>query len=128
MHTVALDKIRDVIGADAVLYVMIEDWGQKYIVMDSYTVIKARAELVDVASGEVVWRGNQSVRAWSGGTGGDPIAMLIAAAVTQVLASVVDTTHDLSKTANAAMVSDPNNGLLTGPYHPKQESDHCLRQ
>ncbi len=95
MHGVALEKIRNIIGADAVLYVTIEEWGQKYIVVQSVTTIKAKARLIDTASGEVIWQGTQAVSQGSGG-GADPIAMLIAAAVTQVINTMVDATHDLS--------------------------------
>ncbi|NOU21586.1 MAG: DUF799 family lipoprotein [Methyloglobulus sp.] len=124
MHGVALKKIRDIIGADAVLYVTIEEWGQKYIVIQSVTTIKAKAQLIDTASGNVIWQGTQAVSQGSGG-GGDPIVMLIAAAVTQVINKMADFTHDLSRGANHAMVYDANVGFLAGPYLPPQKNDHC---
>jgi hypothetical protein len=124
MHGVALAKIRNIIGADAVLYVTIEEWGQKYIVIQSVTTIKAKAQLIDTASGNVIWQGTQAVSQGSGG-GGDPIAMLITAAVAQVINKMTDFTHDLSRGANQAMVYDANKGLLAGPYLPPQENDHC---
>lgn len=124
MHGVALDKIRNIIGADAVLYVTIEEWGQKYIVVQSITTIKAKARLIDTASGEVIWQGTQAVSQGSGG-GGDPIAMLITAAVTQIINTMVDYTHDLSRVANHTMIYDANQGFLAGPYLPPQENDHC---
>jgi len=124
MHGVALDKIRNIIGADAVLYVTIEEWGQKYMVVQSITTIKAKARLIDTASGEVIWQGTQAVSQGSGG-GGDPIAMLITAAVTQIINTMVDYTHDLSRVANYTMIYDANQGFLAGPYLPPQENDHC---
>jgi hypothetical protein len=124
MHGVALAKIRNIIGADAVLYVTIEEWGQKYMVVQSITTIKARARLIDTASGEVIWQGTQAVSQGSGG-GGDPIAMLITAAVTQMINTMVDYTHDLSRVANHTMIYDANQGFLAGPYLPPQENDHC---
>ena len=117
MHGVALDKIRNIIGADAVLYVTIEEWGQKYIVVQSITTIKAKARLIDTASGEVIWQGTQAVSQGSGG-GGDPIAMLITAAVTQIINTMVDYTHDLSRVANQTMIYDVRQGFLAGPYLP----------
>jgi len=123
MHGVALDKIRNIIGADAVLYVTIEEWGQKYIVVQSVTTVKAKARLVDTKSGEVIWQGTQTMSQGSGG--GDPIAMLISAAVTQIINTMVDYTHDLSRVASHAMIYDANQGFLAGPYLPPQENDHC---
>ncbi|WP_374086620.1 DUF799 domain-containing protein [Methylomicrobium lacus] len=124
MHGVALKKIRDIIGADAVLYVTIEEWGQKYVVVQSITTIRAKAQLIDTVSGQVIWHGTQAVSQGSGG-GGDPIAMLIAAAVTQMIGNVADFTHDLSRTANHGMIYNVDNGFLAGPYLPPQENEHC---
>lgn len=124
MHGVTLKKIRDIIGADAVLYVTIQEWGQKYIVVQSVTTIQATARLVDTASGQVIWQGTQSVSQGSGG-GADPIAILIAAAVTQVINTMFDATHDLSRVAHYGMIYDTYKGFLAGPYLPKQGNDHC---
>jgi len=126
MHGVALEKIRKIIGADAVLYVTIEEWGQKYIVVQSVTTIKTRAQLIDTASGEVIWQGTQLMSQGSG-AGGDPIAMLIAAALTQIINTLADYTHDLSRAANHTMIYDTDNGFLAGPYLPPQQDDHCGR-
>ena len=123
MHGVALEKIRNIIGADAVLYVTIEEWGQKYIIVQSVTTIKAKAQLIDTATGDIIWQGTQAVSQGSGG--GDPVAMLINAAVTQVINTMVDFTHGLSRVANHTMIYDSNQGFLAGPYLPPQENDHC---
>ncbi len=125
MHSVALKKIREIIGADAVLYVTIEEWGQKYVVIQSVTTIRARAQLIDTASGEVIWHGMQAVSQGSGGGGGDPVAMLIAAAVTQMVGNVADFTHDLSRVANRGMIYNADQGFLAGPYLAPQQNEHC---
>jgi len=125
MHGVSLQKIREVIGADAVLYVTIEDWGQKYLIVQSVTVVKARAQLVDTVSGDVIWQGRQYLSQSSGG--GDPLGSLISATLTQVFAWLSDPTYPLIRRANYRMLSDPDQGLLLGPYRSyTQENDHCL--
>ena len=40
MHKVSLARVREVTGADAVLYVTLEDWGQHYNVVSSQTVVR----------------------------------------------------------------------------------------
>ena len=99
MHGVSLKKFRDIIGADAVLYVTIEEWGQKYLILQSITTLNTRAQLVDTVTGEIIWQGTQDVKQGSA-VGGGPITMLIAAVLTQVVETVTDFTHDLSRTAN----------------------------
>ena len=49
--------------------------------------------------------------------------MLVAALVSQVVASMTDPAHDLARTANGFMVQDQNDGLLLGPLHPAFEQD-----
>lgn len=122
MHSASLAKIRDIIGADAVLYITIEQWGQKYQVIQSTTVVAARATLVDVATGAKLWEGRAQLAEGSGG-GGDPIAMLIAAAIEQIVDSTTDRAHDVARQANWTMTLDPERGLLPGPRSPKYASD-----
>lgn len=121
MQNVPLGKIKEVMGADAVLYVAIEDWGQKYIVISSTTTVKARARLVDVATGETLWTGTEQLSQGSGGN--DIISMLVVALVTQIVSSMTDPTHQVSRQATTTMVFNENSGLLFGPRSPRYESD-----
>jgi len=117
MHNVSLAKLREVIGPDAVLYVTIEDWGQKYQVLSSTTVVKAHARLVHTATGTEIWNGN-AVAVESSGTSNDLVGMLITAAISQVIDSTSDTAHGAARRANLEMVLDDRSGLPPGPYSP----------
>lgn len=123
MHQVPLDKIAEVFGADAVLYVTIEDYGQKYQVLSSTTIVRARAEMVDVATGHTLWQGKAQVAQSSADSGGGIIGMLVTAAVAQMIESAGDSAHTLAAQANSQMISNPHSGLLLGPYHPGYEAD-----
>ncbi len=122
MHTVSLAKISEVIGADAVLYVTIEDWGQKYLVISSNTVVKARARLVDVATATTLWEGRADAVQGSSG-GGDPIAMLVMAVIEQVIDTTTDQAHNVSRLATANMVFNKDHGLLFGSHSPHFATD-----
>jgi hypothetical protein len=119
MHGVALAKLREVFGTDAVLYVVIEDWGQKYVLLSSNTVVKARARLVDTASGRDLWTGRIDWVEGSGSGGNDLLGMVISAAIEQIIESAGDAAHDAARRANANMVLDSRSGLLPGPRSPK---------
>ena len=54
MNSVPLDQLHKHTGADAVLYVQINDWGQKYQVLSSQTVVDSHMKLVDARTGENV--------------------------------------------------------------------------
>ncbi|HEX9446089.1 MAG TPA: GNA1162 family protein [Candidatus Binatia bacterium] len=123
MSAVPLKKIKEVFGADAVLYFTIEEWGQKYYVISSQTVVRASARLVDVETGATLWTGRAQAVRDSGGGGQGLIGALVAAAVSQIVFSMVDQTHELSRFANTNMVFDKDNGLLFGPRHPEYGAD-----
>jgi hypothetical protein len=122
MNLVPLDKIHEIIGADAVLYVSIEEWGQKYVVLSSNTIVKANARLVDVTTGTTLWTGTAQLAEGSGNNNsGGLIGMAVAAVIDQVVDSLTDRAHGLSAQANQMMISDPNTGLLPGPYKQGDE-------
>ncbi len=123
MHAVSLDKIGKFFAADAVLYINIEEWGQKYLILSSTTVVKAHAKLVDVKSGALLWEGSVSVAEGSGDGGGGLVGMLVAALVEQVADTVSGQAHKLSILANYRMVMNQHNGLLLGPYNSGYAED-----
>jgi len=121
MHQAPLNKIGEVFGADAVLYLTVNQYGQVYQVLSSTTIVTAQARLVDVKTGTLLWGGNVSIAQGSGDSGGGIIGALITAAVTQVINSAGDPAHDLSATANRQMFRNDGHGLLHGPYFPKDK-------
>jgi len=123
MNAVPLAKIGDVFGADAVLYVHIEEWGQKYHVLTSTTVVNARARLVAVRTGATLWEGTARASEGSGDGGGGLVGMVVAAAIEQIIDSTTDRVHGVSATANNQMIFNTQNGLLIGPYNPEYAAD-----
>jgi hypothetical protein len=122
MHSVSLQKLREVFGADAVLYVVIEDWGQKYVVLSSNTVVRARARLVDTATGIEIWQGRADFTEGSSGGSSDLLTMVISAAIEQIIDTASDATYGVARQANALMVYDERNGLLPGPRRPEEDA------
>src|SRR5688572_25248280 len=66
MHQAPLAKLHEVFGADAVLYIVVEQYGTKYQVITSTTKVHARAKLVDARSGVVLWEGKAKAEGGSG--------------------------------------------------------------
>jgi hypothetical protein len=126
MHSVSPQKLREVFGADAVLYVVIEDWGQKYAVLSSNTVVRARARLVDTATGTEIWQGRADFTEGSGGGGGGGVegilAMVISAAIEQIVDTTSDATHGVARQASIQMVYDERAGFLPGPRSPQKDA------
>ncbi len=119
MHSVALNKIDEIIGADSVLYVTIDEWGQKYQVTASVSTVDVKMKLVDVKTGVVLWEGNSRAQKSSGDGGGGLLGAMIGAIVTQMMSEVVDHTPTLARQVNRDALYNATNGLLTGPYVKK---------
>lgn len=118
MHEVPLARAREILGADAVLFVTLERYGQTYVVVDSVSEVRIRARLYDTASETLIWEGSGFAQSGLGG-GGDPLARLVAAVVVQAIGSSTDASHGLSPVAMNNMLASPKRGLPYGPYHPK---------
>lgn len=119
MNAVPLDKIEENIGADAVLYVSIKDWGQKYQVTSSVTTVSVSMRLVDVKTGALLWSGSEAAQQGSGDGGGGLVGALIGALVTQMMSAGIDNTPILSRRVNDIAINNDVNGLLAGPYKTK---------
>jgi hypothetical protein len=116
MNAIPLDKIERYIGADAVLYVSIEDWGQKYQLLTSTTVVRSTLRLLDARTGELLWQTTaRAVRSSDDGSQ-DLLGAIVGAIATQIAGSVSDATPGLSSIANREAINNRANGLLHGPY------------
>lgn len=119
MHQIPLQKVREILGADAVLFVTVEQYGTKYQILNSVTVVAARAKLVETRTGVLLWEGHRVVQRDSSGGQTNPIAMLIVAAVSQIVNTSVDAAHPVSRMTNEMLFHTKDQGLLPGPYHPE---------
>jgi hypothetical protein len=118
MNLVPLDKLYEYTGADAVLYVTINDWGQKYQILSSSTVVDSHMKLVDARTGDMLWDARARAVQSSDDGGGGLAGALVGALVAQMMASSVDNTPHLSSSANNVAINRQNRGLLLGPYAP----------
>lgn len=124
MHAAPLDKLGEVFGADAVLYIEISEYGQEYNIISSSAVVEASAELVDLDSGEVLWGDVvKEADSSSSGSSNNILVDLIGAAVAQAVGTTGDAAHGVAVRANRQMVFDRDDGLLLGPYHPGADQD-----
>lgn len=128
MHQVPMHKLREVFGADAVLYLEVKQWGTRYQVLNSTTEVYIEATLVDAETETVLWAGaGRAVRNSSDG-GGGIIGALVGALVNQVIATTSDLAHGISAQAHAGMIYNDHHGFLYGGHHPDFEQDQLRRR
>lgn len=128
IHNVNLQKLRDIFGADAVLYINIDDYGVNYQVFDSVTKVRVSGKLVDLRSGKTLWEGTGYADDADRNNNGNAIAMLITAVVKQIANNVSDKGYKVAAWATGNMLNGPCNGcLLYGPRHPLYGQDPQLQ-
>ncbi|SOD42711.1 GNA1162 family protein [Nitrosovibrio sp. Nv4] len=112
IHLLATQRLHELFGADAALYITIKDWSSKYILLASTVAVEMDYELRDTRTGMVLWQANEKVVQSSGGAGGGLIGMAIAAAVNAMATDY----QPLARQANKQVFLPPK-GLPAGPYH-----------
>lgn len=123
MHQVPLAKLREIVGADAVLYLDLQQYGTKYAVLASTTVVSSRAKLVDTQTGQTLWEGIATVQQNPNNNSGGLLGALIGAALNQIINSKTDFSHQVAAMTSSQLFTQPGHGLLFGPHHPKHDSD-----
>jgi len=121
MHRISLNKIKEIIDPDAVLYVIIKEWGTKYKVIDSQTIVHVSARLIHTDTGNQIWQNESRVVKSSNDNANNIVEMLIAAVVNQVLSNFFDPTINVANVVNKHLYDNGYNGLLLGKYHPLYE-------
>ncbi len=126
MHQAPLNKLREIFGADAVLYISIENYGPVYKVISSDVVVTANAKLVDSKTGDLLWSGTataSSAETDSGSNNYGIAGLLVKAIAKQIVSSVVDQGHDISRITSSRLLTPKYNGLLYGPRSPLYQKD-----
>lgn len=119
-QNISLDRLREIFGADAALYITVDRFGTSYRLIESVVEASASAWLVDLRSGEKLWRGTAHVSMGrNNNSGGGLLGMLVSAAINQIVNTLSDRSHSVGRAANYQLLSSGRrNGLLHGPYHP----------
>lgn len=127
MHQTSAEKLRQIFGADAALYISVNKFGASYTVINSETLVQVEGKLIDLKTGTILWQGaaqassKESEQQQQGGLA----AILISAVIKQVLASTFDNSHRYAGIATDRLLATgtPNNGLLYGPRSPNYGKD-----
>lgn len=130
IHAVAPQKLQEIFGADAVLYLDIEEYGTSYAVISSDTVVVVKARLTDIKTNEILWEGKARAASSEqrGGNGGGIVGMLVEAAVNQIMESALDTGFQIAGVASNRLLSpEAHNGLLYGPRSPKHGKKKAVK-
>ncbi len=126
IHQLPTNKLNEIFGADAGLYVTVSDYGTRYMVISSASIVTASAKLVDLKTGTTLWTGTATASSEEGNNNaGGLVGMLITAAVKQIINTTLDdASYPIAGMTGARLLSPyQNGGLLYGPRSPKYGTD-----
>ncbi|MGC3997665.1 MAG: DUF799 family lipoprotein [Anaeromyxobacter sp.] len=127
VHQAPVDRLASLFGADAVLYVTIEEWTAQYVLINTNVVVKFSYVLKDAKTGQEIWAARQTLNYSSsqnsGNSGGGLLGSLIASAVSAAIAKAAPNYMPLAHQANAQALTYPGAGFPSGPYHPQFHKD-----
>lgn len=127
MHQASLSKLREIFGADAILYITVTEYGASFKVLVSEVRVTAEAKLVDARTGRLLWSGRATASDEEGNNNRGGLAELVISAVAKQVISNVGAkdrqAHVIaSRTSNRLLMAHPN-GLLYGPRSPMYGRD-----
>jgi len=125
MHQAPLDKLREIFGADATLYITVTQYGSVYQLLNSEVRVTANAKLVDNRNAQLLWEGQATASDSESGNNnsGGLAGMLVTALAKQVIGSIGDQGHAVARNASHRLLQARPNGLLYGPRSPMYENN-----
>lgn len=120
-QTISAQKLREIFGADAALYIKIKEYGSKYQVVQSVASVAVEAKLVDLKTGNLLWEGTEKQVLSNNNSNAGLVGMLVGALVDQISNQLNDKAYVLSGTVSHLLYSPRLNeqkGLLYGPRSP----------
>jgi hypothetical protein len=109
-------RLGELFGADAVMYISIERWDAKYIVLATTVTVELNYTLKSTHTGTVLWKNHQTVVYQPQQSGGGGLAGLIANAVAAAITKAAPNYMPLARQANGGAVNLKGTGLPAGPY------------
>ena len=118
-------RLAALFGADAVLYVSIERWDAKYVVIQTSVTVQTKYLLKDGKTGDTLWQDEEkAVYSSNQNNQGGLIGAIVGAAITKAAPNYMP----LARQANWTAFRYPGPGFPSGPYHPEFGKDYLVAQ
>jgi hypothetical protein len=115
-------RLGGLFGADAIMYISIERWDAKYVVLSTSVTVELTYSLKSAHTGQELWSNHQRMvyqpQANGGGIGG-----LIANAIVAAMAKAAPNYMPLAHQANNGAINVQGTGLPAGPYDGQYRKD-----
>jgi hypothetical protein len=120
IHLQPTETLAKLFGADAVLYVTINQWDAKYVIIATTVTVDFDYRMVS-KDGTEIWKEHKTMQySPQNNNSGSPLAMLIVAAINAAVTRAAPNYIPLTQQANQQVFILGQNALPDGPYKPKK--------
>lgn len=113
-------RLGELFGCDAALYVQIQRWESQYVLLATQTSVEFDYALRSCETGDLLWTNSaQLTYSPQSSSTGNPMADLLAQAVTAAVEKAAPNYMPLARQANNLAMGTPGVGLPAGPYLPE---------
>lgn len=112
VHSAPTDRLGALFGADAVIYVVVEKWEAKWVLVSTQVTVEVSYTMKDVKTGTVIWE-DREARTYASDSGGNG---LLGAIVAAAVAKAAPNYMPMARQANATALAYPGQGFPDGPY------------
>ena len=123
VHAGGPERLGKMFGSDAVMYISIEQWNAKYVVLSTSVTVSLKYSLKSASSGNTLWENTQTLVYQPQNNSGGGLAGLIAQAVVAAMAKAAPNYMPLAQQANTLAIYTKGRGLPAGPYDAAYQKD-----
>jgi hypothetical protein len=109
-------RLGELFGADAVMYISIERWDAKYVVLSTSVTVELNYMMKSAHTGQELWSNHQRIVYQPQGNGGGGLAGLLANAIVAAIEKAAPNYMPLAHQANDGAINLKGTGLPAGPY------------
>ncbi|ROQ19795.1 hypothetical protein EDC38_0383 [Marinimicrobium koreense] len=121
VHAQPPEQLAELFKADAILYVTVHEWTSRYVLVSTTTEVDFEYRIVN-ADGAELWSARKVLQySPQGNSSGNPLADLIASAVTAAIERAAPNYLPLTRQAHNEVFNGHYVGLPPGPYSPAYE-------
>jgi hypothetical protein len=121
VQQIPIQKLREVFGADAAVYLRVKRYGTSYAVVSSESRVTVEGQIVDLRTGDLLWKGAATASSSEQQTQsqGGLVGLLVTTLIKQIISTASDESYKYAGIANARLLGAPRyNGILPGPRSP----------
>lgn len=123
VHAADPRRLGQLFGADAVMYISIERWDARYVVLSTTVTVELTYSLKSAKTGQELWKNHQVMVYQPRASSGGGLAALIVDAIAAAIAKAAPNYIPLAQQANVRAIDMTHTGLPAGPYDPMYRKD-----